>query len=154
MTLTRRLLLALPFLLLLPATTQAQSEQERFEKAFDLLNRLIYLEHRFDPAMAGLYADEARIVIIEVRGDRRNKTEMTGKELKVFIESYMPAASVTGELYYYSNVSITPEGDRMRILANRTGRKNPESFPYQLLVGPGPGGQYLIYEEQSIVAPK
>lgn len=149
----RRLLAALVFLLL-PAAAAAQSVEERFAAAEDLFKRLVYLEQRFDQEMANLYADEARIIIIEVRGDQRFKTEMTGKDLKVFIESYLGNAAMVGEWYVYSNTSITPEGDRMRILSSRTSQRTGDVFPYQILVGPGPGGRYLIYEEQSIVAPK
>lgn len=149
----RRLLAAL-LALLLPAAAAAQTIEERFAAAQGLFDRLIYLEQRFDKEMAQLYADEARIVIIEVRGDQRHKTEMTGADLKVFIESYLPNSAAVGEWYVYSNTSITPEGDRMRILASRTSQKTGDVFPYQILVGPGRGGQYLIYEEQSIVAPK
>jgi hypothetical protein len=149
----RRLLLWL-FAILLPSAAAAQTVEERFAAAQSLFEKLIYLEQRFDKELQYLYADEARIYIIEVRGDSRFKTEMTGAELKVFIDSYLPNAAAVGEWYVYSNTSITPEGERMRILSSRTSQKTGDVFPYQILVGPGPGGQYLIYEEQSIVAPK
>lgn len=149
-----RRLFALLFSLLLPASASAQTVEERYAAARDLFDKLVYLEQRFDKGMADLYADEARIIIIEVRGDNRVKTEMTGEELKVFINSYLPNAAAVGEWFVYSNVSITPEGDRMRILASRTSQKTGDVFPYQILVGPGRGGRYFIFEEQSIVAPK
>jgi len=149
----RRLLPAL-LVLLLPLAAAAETIEERFAAADALFDRLVYLEQRFDKDMAQLYADEARIIIIEVRGDKRFKTEMTGAELKVFIESYLPNSAAVGEWYLYSNTSITPEGERMRILASRTSQKTGDVFPYQILVGPGASGRYQIYEEQSIVAPR
>ncbi len=142
------------FAILLPASAAAQTVEERFAAAQALFDKMVYLEQRFDKDMAELYADEARIIIIEVRGDNRIKTEMTGEELKTFITSYLPNAAAVGEWFVYSNVTFTPEGDRMRILASRTSQKTGDVFPYQILVGPGRGGRYLIYEEQSIVAPK
>ncbi|HKY94501.1 MAG TPA: hypothetical protein VJL84_04310 [Kiloniellales bacterium] len=142
-------------LLLLPSlTAQALDERQRYEAAKALFDELVYLEQRYDMGLIDLYADDARIVVIELRGDKRYKTEMTGKQLKGFYASYLPTAAHVGEWYVYSNVIISPEGDTaMRVLATRTGQKSGEPFPYQLLVQPGPGGRWLIYEEQTIVRP-
>lgn len=148
----RRLLLLL--LLLWPAAAGAQDVEANFKKAQELFDRLVYLEQRFDTALANLYANDARIVVIEIRGDNRYKTEMSGADMKRLIDSYFEAASIVGEWYHYSNVTLTPEGNQVRILATRTAQKSGGAFPYMLLVGPGSGGNWLIREEQSIVQPQ
>ena len=149
-----RRLLAVLFFLLPIGPVEAQSVEERYAAAEDLFDRLVYLEQRFDTDMKHLYADSAKIVVMELRGDLRYKTEMTGAELKDLIDSYLPTAALGGQWYTYANVSIAPEGDeRMRILASRRSQKSGEEFPYQLLVGPSPGGSWLIYEETSMVRP-
>jgi hypothetical protein len=142
--------------LLLPAfSAHALDERERYEAAKKLFDELIYLEQRYDMGMIDLYADDARIIVIELRGDKRYKTEMTGKQLKSFYASYLPTAAHVGEWFIYSNVIISPEGNTaMRILATRTGQKTGEPFPYQILVQPGPDGRWRIYEEQTIVRPQ
>ena len=152
-SLTRRVLALL--LCLWPlGTAAAQSVEERYEAAKSLFDRLVYLEQRFDTDMKHLYADSAKITVMELRGDLRYKTEMSGAQLKDLIDSYLPTAALGGQWYIYSNVSISPEGDeRMRILASRRSQKTGEEFPYQILVGPSPGGSWLIYEEISMVRP-
>lgn len=157
---TRRLFAGLVLLLgLLPAAlipAQAQDNiEERYDNAKRLFDRMVYLEQRFDIALKDLYADNALIIVTEIRSSGRFKTEMSGADLKMLIESYLPTAANLGIWYHYSNVSITPEGDeRMRILASRTQHGTQQSFPYQLLVGPSRSGAWLIYEEQSIVQPQ
>lgn len=152
-SLSRRLLAIL--LCLWPlGPAAAQSIEERYEAAQKLFDRLVYLEQRFDTEMKHLYADSAQITIMELRGDLRYKTQMTGAQLKDLIDSYLPTAALGGQWYIYSNVSIAPEGEeRMRILASRRSQKTGEEFPYQILVGPSPGGPWLIYEELSMVRP-
>lgn len=149
----RRLLLVLA--LLLPALPAgALDERQRYEAAKALFDELVFLEQRYDLKLIKLYADDARIIVVELRGDKRYKTEMTGAQLKSFYESYLLTAAHVGEWFTYDNVIISPEGDEaMRVLATRTGQKSGDSFPYQLLVAPGPGGRWLIYEEQTIVRP-
>jgi len=147
----RRLLVTL--LLLWPFGAGAQDVEANFKKSQELFDRLVYLEQRFDTALADLYANDARIVVIEIRGDNRYKTEMSGADLKRLIVSYFEAASIAGEWYNYSNVTLTPEGDNVRLLATRTAHKSGQAYPYMLLMGPG-GGGWLIREEQSIVKPQ
>jgi hypothetical protein len=149
----RRLFLVLA--LLLPALPAgALDERQRYEAAKALFDELVFLEQRYDMGLIDVYADDARIVVIELRGDKRYKTEMTGKQLKQFYASYLPTAAHVGEWFSYTNVIISPEGDSaMRVLATRTGQKSGEPFPYQLLLAPGPGGRWLIYEEQTIIRP-
>jgi len=141
--------------LLLPSlAANALDERQRYEAAKQLFDSLIYLEQRYDTGLIDLYADEARIVIVELRGDKRYKTEMTGKQLKTLYETYLLTAAHAGEWFVYSNVIISPEGDTaMRVLATRTGQKSGEPFPYQILVQPGPDGRWRIYEELTIVRP-
>jgi hypothetical protein len=149
----RRLILVLA--LLLPALPAgALDERQRYEAAKALFDELVFLGQRYDLGLIDLYADDARIIVVELRGDKRYKTEMTGKQLKGFYASYLLTAAHVGEWFTYSNVIISPEGeDAMRVLATRTGQKTGEPFPYQVLVAPGPGGRWLIYEEQTIVRP-
>lgn len=153
---THRLLAGLVLLIgLLSAPALAQDNvEERYEYAKRLFERMVYLEQRFDTALGELYADDAVIIVTEIRADKRYKTQMSGAEFKVLIDSFLPTAASLGIWYQYSNVSITPEGDeRMRILASRKQSGQQQSFPYQLLVGPSRSGGWLIYEEQSIVQP-
>jgi len=150
----RRLVLIALFLL--PSlTAHALDERQRYEAAKKLFDDLVYLEQRYDMGLIDLYADDARIVIIELRGDKRYKTEMTGAQLKTFYETYLLTAAHAGEWYNYSNVIISPEGDTaMRVLATRTGQKSNQPFPYQILVAPNSSGKWQIYEEQTIVRPQ
>lgn len=115
-----------------------------------LFERYISLAEAFDPAAADLYEDAALI--------KNKRTYPNGKieertipapQYKDLIRQIMPVAKARGDLNKYTKVKYSIEGDRVRINATRYSVLKKYSSPFSLLVGPGPEGHWLIYEEIS-----
>jgi hypothetical protein len=126
----------------LPADARAKAEE--------LWARYVALEAAFDPAMADLYADDAVI--------RNRRTYPTGqvRELSMPVAQYkrlvrqaMPLAKARNDLNRYSGCTYTAEGARVRIGCARFSVLKNFTSPVSLLVGPGPTGSWLVFEESS-----
>jgi hypothetical protein len=120
------------------------------DQAKQLFDRYVALEHAFDPAVADLYADDARI------RNKRTYPDGTIRELTVpapqykkLVRASMPLAKARNDTSAYSEVRYAEAGGRVRITATRFSNLKKYSSPISLLVGPGPGGAWLIYEELS-----
>ena len=143
-------------LILLWAATpaSAQSLADSYAKAQDLFNLYIRMEQSYNVELATLYADDAAVSVIELRGNDRYKTTMTGAQFKPLVASYLPVAAQLGEYFTYTNVTLLPEGDKVRILASRASHLKGYSYPYMMLVGPNAAGTWMIWEELSMVKPE
>ncbi len=140
-------------LLVLPSLALAQIGPAEMEKGRKMFREFMLLEQSYNPNLIDLYADEANIyttVILE-GGEREFHTK--GKAFKEALAPYLHTARNVGEWFAYTNVTVVPEGRGLRILASRTSHLSDETYPYQMLVAPGPGGRWLIYEERSVVRP-
>ncbi len=130
----------------LAGTAWAQSPS--VDAAKQLFEQYVTLGHAFDPGVAELYADDALIRNKRTypTGEVREMT-MPAPNYKAVIRKVMPLAQARGDRSTYSDVSYTPEGDRVRIRASRFSELKSYASPISLLVGPGEGGPWLIYEE-------
>ena len=126
----------------LPADARARAEQ--------LWNRYVALEAAFDPAVADLYADDAVI--------RNRRTYPTGEvreatvpatQYKALIRQAIPLAKAKNDLSRYSGCTYTAAEPRVRIACARFSTLKDYTAPISLLVGPGPDGAWLIFEESS-----
>jgi hypothetical protein len=133
------------------AGAQSLSADSR-AKAEQLWNRYVALEAAFDPAVADLYADDAVI--------RNRRTYPTGEvreatvpaiQYKTLVRQAIPLARGKNDISRYSDCRYTPgeETGRVRIVCARFSELKNYTSPFSLLVGPGPGGGWLIFEELS-----
>jgi hypothetical protein len=119
-------------------------------KAEQLWNRYVALEAAFDPAVADLYSDDAVI--------RNRRTYPTGEvreatvpavQYKLLVRQAIPIAKARNDVSRYSNCSYVADGARVRILCARFSVLKNYSSPISVLVGAGPSGSWLIFEELS-----
>lgn len=140
-------------LVLLPAAALAEVGPAEMEKAREAFRRFVLLEQSYNPDVVDFYADGAVIVtrVILPGGERDFRT--TGADFKQALAPYLVTARNIGEWFAYTNITVLPEGDGVRVLASRTSKLTDETYPYQALFRRGPGGRWIIYEERSVVRP-
>jgi hypothetical protein len=139
------------FAVVQPASCEVNSPEDR---ARTLFARFVHISHTFDPAVADLFADEARIVSVrKYPNGLERKLEMKGAEYKALLREVMPLAKARGDISTYTDVSYQPDGAHMRIRATRYSTLKQYSSPYSLLIGPDASGAWLIYEEWSATRP-
>jgi len=140
-------LLVLGFTALLGAQSLSADARARAEQVW---NRYVALEAAFDPAIADLYADDAVI--------RNRRTYPTGEvreatvpaaQYKVLIRQAIPLAKAKNDISRYSGCTYAAEGARVRIACARFSTLKNYTSPITLLVGPGAGATWLIFEESS-----
>jgi len=131
------------------ATTEATGAARKSAEA--LFNRYIDLEHAFDPALVDLYADDAHIQSrVIVPGRPPTVRNWSGAEYKDLLRRALAKAKEKRQdLNYYSAVTYLREGSRVRIKAMRYAELQKAVSPVELLVGPGGGGSWRIFEELS-----
>jgi hypothetical protein len=132
----------------------AHSDQPAVESAQALFERYVALEQAYDPGLGQLYADQAFI------RTRRKPPMGEAVEVTIPIAEYrsllreqMAVARARGERSSYESVAYRPEGAFVRIDASRRSAGRSKSSAVSLLVGPSPGGSWLIYEEVSSAPP-
>lgn len=120
------------------------------DEAKALFQRYVSLERAFDPAVADLYADDARI--------KNKRTYPTGQvrelsmpapQYKTIIRQTMPLAKAKGDTSTYSDVTFTEEGGGVRIHATRFSDLKKYSSPISLLLAPDSAGHWQVKEELS-----
>lgn len=122
--------------------------QETPAQAKELFERYVALDQAFDPKIASLYADEAKIQIMRNLPDGEKRTiTIPVPDYRKQIQVAMPLAKITGEIATYENVKYAQEGERVRITCTRISGGRSGSSPLSLLVGPGTDGHWLIFEE-------
>lgn len=131
-----------------PASAEQASPRDQAE--------LLFLEYQhqsqaFDPDVADLYVDWARIVNArKYPGDLPGRSlQLTGFQYKDKLRQLMPIAKARGDFSTYSDVSYSEEGERIRIQCTRFSALKKYSSPYSLLVGPDERGDWRIFEELS-----
>jgi hypothetical protein len=119
-------------------------------KAEQLWNRYVALEAAFDPAVADLYADSALI--------RNRRTYPTGEvreatvpapQYRALVRQAIPLAKAKNDTNRYSDCVYTAEDARVRIVCARFSALRNYTSPISVLLGPGPAGDWLIFEELS-----
>lgn len=130
---------------LLGTTAAAQAPE-----AARLFERYVALGRAYDAALADLYDDNALISNRRIlpNGEVREMTLPAG-QYKKLLRKALPLAQSRGDRSTYSEVRYAREGERVRISAARYSELKKYSSPLVLVVGPQPGGRWLIYEEYS-----
>jgi hypothetical protein len=132
------------------AAAQGAPGADARAKAEQLWNRYVALEAAFDPAVADLYADDAVI--------RNRRTYPTGEvreatvpaaQYKLLVRQAIPLAKARSDISRYSGCTYAADGPRVRIVCARFSVLKNYTAPISLLVGPGPAGTWLIFEELS-----
>lgn len=136
------------------ARAQGAPSADARAKAEQLWNRYVSLEAAFDPAVADLYSDDALI--------RNRRAYPTGEvreanvpaaQYKLLVRQAIPLAKATNDTSRYTGCTYAAEGARVRIICNRFSVLKDYTAPISLLVGPGPAGGWLIFEEVSVSRP-
>lgn len=136
------------------ALAQGGLSAEARAKAEQLWNRYVSLEAAFDPAVADLYADDALIRNRRAypTGEVREAT-VPAPQYKQLVRQAIPLAKEKNDTSRYTGCTYTAEGARVRIICNRFSVLKNYTAPISLLVGPGPAGGWLIFEELSVSRP-
>lgn len=120
------------------------------DEAKKLFERYLEAERTFDPAVADLYADDAKIQNKRTYPDGSTRVStVPAPNYKQLIRQAMPIAKQRGDTSTYSDIKYTEEGERIRITATRFSNLKKYSSPLSLLVGQVKDGQWLIFEELS-----
>jgi hypothetical protein len=136
------------------AAPAAEAKGEARKQAEALFNRYVTLEHEFDPAIADLYADTARIESRRITAGSPPEVRTTpAPQYKDQLRKVMPIAKRRRDLSFYTEVTYAAEGRFVRIRAKRYAEYKKFTSPVELLVGPGANGQWQIFEELSEAHP-
>lgn len=128
-----------------PAKTQVSPQETRARAVFD---EYVRLGEAFDPTMADLYADTAKISNRRVFPDgTAREMSMPAPSYKTLLRQVMPTAKERNDVSRYSEVRYSVEGDNVRIHATRYSVMKDYSAPHTLLVGPDTDGTWRILEE-------
>jgi hypothetical protein len=112
---------------------------------------LIALERAYDPALVDLYADSARIAKHRRLPDGGVQYgSSSGVDHKALLRRWLPGAAARGVHNEYSEVRYKDLGNGYVQITMRQ-RQLPKDFTttVELLVGPGPDGRWLIWEDVS-----
>lgn len=140
-----------PFLISIAlATLSSAASAGPVEDAQSVFQQYAALEAAFNPSVADLYADDAviRNKRIYPTGMARELT-IPAAQYKALVRSAMPAAKARGDYSTYSQATFTPDGQGVRITANRTSVLKKYDSPISILVAPDASGKWLIREEIS-----
>ena len=70
----------------------------------------------FDPGVADLYSDTARIIAVR---DGVTRMELTGSQFKELLVKVIPIAKQRGDTSAFENVKVSKHGDGLRVTATR-----------------------------------
>jgi len=132
------------------ALTLAAADDQDIARAKTVFEKYQALERAYDPDLADLYSDNARIE--NTRFDSAGKKEsvaVPAADYKKLIRSAMPTVKARGVRDEYSNVQFAKEERGIRIHCARLSTPSLESGTLSLLVGPVEGGEWKILEEFS-----
>lgn len=117
-------------------------------KARAVFDEYVRLGEAFDPALAELYADTAKISNRRIFPDGTSREmAMPAPSYKVLLRQVMPTAKERNDVSRYSDVRYAVEGENVRISATRYSVMKDYSAPHTLLVGPDADGTWRVLEE-------
>lgn len=137
-------------LLLAVMATCTAIASENEDRAKEIFNQYVSLSDKFDPAVADLYSDEAKIQNKRTypNGEARVMT-IEAKKYKALIRTAMPLAKARGDTNKYTDVSYLEKDSKVTITATRFSNLKKYSSPITLVVGADPEGKWRILEETS-----
>lgn len=131
------------------AAPKVAPKADPIAKAREFFQHYVALEHAFDPAMADLYRDDAKILNKRYQNGKMTPLQIPALRYKHYVRDGMAAARQKGDVAQYTNDTYTLEGDRVRINVTRYLVLKKYSSPMSILVGPDATGKWVIYEETS-----
>jgi len=126
------------------------------DAAKNLFTNYIQLSDTFDPAVANLYADNAKIHVYRKypHGTER-AMELSGAQWKQLLIRAMPLAKAQNDKSIFSNIAITKYNKGYKIKANRySNRKCYTDSGYYMVVALNTSGKLIIIEEYSETQPQ
>jgi exopolysaccharide biosynthesis protein len=139
-------------LLFLASATWAETPIDKAKKFIE-----VYQErgNNFDPKLADLYADEAKIVNTTLRkDDRKDVIKYEGKNFKEQLRKGLPTTGkMLNDKNTFSDITYTEENGRVRVTATRFNQRKNCSSPHSFLIGPAKSGAWFIYEELREIKP-
>lgn len=127
-----------------PAAFAAQPITQTEAQAF--FKRMGELNMSFDEKYADLYADDA--VVTGHKHGTEETTTVTGAQWRQLMLFNLPKAKKRDDRSSFSKARYTPQGERMKINAERTVLRKCNTDPdYYLVLGRQPDGRILIVEE-------
>lgn len=128
--------------------TAIASESE--DRAKEIFNQYVSLSDKFDPAVADLYSDEAKIQNTRIYPDGETRVmTIEVKKYKALIRTAMPLAKARGDTNKYTEVNYLEKDSKVTITATRFSNLKKYSSPITLVVGAGTDGKWRILEERS-----
>jgi hypothetical protein len=108
------------------------------------------LEQAFDPALADLYSNDARIENVRTYPNgTKKKMTLPATDYKKLIREVVPLAKSRGDTNKYFNITYTLEGKNVRIKATRHSNLKNYDSPISILITKNKNGIWLIIEELS-----
>ena len=142
-----RPLFSLVLLFVAALSLQASEEIAAAQKLFQQYEAL---SKAFDPSVAALYSDQARIQNTRLYPNGQTRTmTLPAKQYKEVLVTAMPMAKERGDTSTFSEVQYVKEGAGVRITATRFSNLKNYSSPFSLLVAPDATGRWVIFEELS-----
>lgn len=137
----------------MPAAVRAQAPAEEAAAFFE---RYRALAEAYDPALADLYADEARVSTLRRYPDgQRREVELTGAQWKAMIRQAMPLARAAGDRSVFSAVQVETDGPGQASIRAR--REVPHKCytdtGYALQLARGADGTWRIVAEHMNTQP-
>jgi hypothetical protein len=115
----------------------------------DFFDRYITLSDQFNPSLAELYSDSAKIhAYRKYPHGLERSMEFTGLQWKMLIDKLMPLAKARNDHSEFSNIEITPLVRKYKIKADRYSTvKCYTDKGYYLLIEPKKNGEFETIEE-------
>ncbi|TAE86967.1 MAG: hypothetical protein EAZ71_09690 [Verrucomicrobia bacterium] len=130
--------------------TAFASAAESIDRAKKLFAEYTTLAKNFDPDLAALYSDKAKIENTRVYPDgRKQALKLDPKEYKSLLRKVMPLAKARGDTSTYSEVNYLEAAPNVTITANRFSTLKKYQSPVTIMVGPDTDGEWRILEEKS-----
>lgn len=115
----------------------------------EFFNRYDQLSSQYDPAVAGMYSDQAAIIAVRILSDgTEQKMVLEGKKWKELVVDSMEIAKQRGDNSKFTDVAIVPEGEGMKVTASRySATKCFQDKDYYMILKAREDGQIEITEE-------
>jgi len=129
---------------------KAKADSPNIVKAKKFLEVYQERANNFDPTLADLYADEAKIVNTTLRNDKnKDVIKYVGKDFKEKLRKGLPTTGkMLNDTNTFSEITYTEENGSVRITATRFNQRKNSSTPHSFLIGPSKSGAWFIYEEE------
>jgi hypothetical protein len=127
---------------------------EPTQKARVLFEQYVALYRAFDPAVADLYSDQAKISNRRTYPNGEVRVlKLSGVEYKTLLRQVVTLAKARGDTSQYLNARYSVETSGVRIQLTRYSQLKKYTSAMSLLVGPDHNGRWSVLEEQSESVP-